>query len=91
MTTNAFDAPQDFRKLRKGNVILLSASRIMGMMTGVIRCTQDKTGIITLTYEDGSTESRQSDKTIGTDDFPSLVYVVSFVQSAREGLQDDAD
>lgn len=84
MTTDTYDAPSDFRKLRKGNVILLSAPRVQGMMTGVIRCTQDKTGLITLVYEDGSTGSRLSEKTIGTDDFPSLISVVSYVQAGWE-------
>ena len=76
--------PTSFRNLEEGRVIYLSPPRIEAMMTGVIRAMQDQNGLITLTYTDGSQESRTATGTISqTVDFPDLFAVVAFVQAHR--------
>jgi hypothetical protein len=81
MTT---DAPAHFNMLADGHAIYIAPLRIETMMSGVLRATQDKQGMVTLHYEDGTTESRQSAKTISDENaFDHFFAIVSFVQAGR--------
>ena len=74
--------PKPFRKLRKGMCNWLVPPNFIGMMSGTVHAKQTKDGVITLTYTDGTEESRKSDKDAVTD-FDSYLSVVSFVQAGR--------
>jgi hypothetical protein len=62
---------------------------IQGMMTGVSDCFQRANGIIQLTYEDGTIESRQSEKRML--EFGSLFGIVTFVQDGRKPNAEPSD
>lgn len=73
---------ESYKTLKPGFLRVLSASRIHQMVTGVVGCVQTKDGTITLTYEDGSKESRQTNLDI--EEFENgLIGIVSFVQAGR--------
>lgn len=55
----------------------------IGMMCGVKYARQTKSGDITLTYEDGTEETRNAVADLCTE-FESFFAIVSFVQAARE-------
>lgn len=63
----------------KGQLII--PSNIEAMMTGAWKAHQDRSGVITLTYTDGVTESRKADKPI--DEFEGWFHIVGFVQAGR--------
>lgn len=71
-----------YQKLEGDQCFMIVPPNINVMMTGVQRAQQDKTGLITLVYTDGTTESRPSpDKDIS--DFANIFSIVGFVQDAR--------
>jgi len=80
----ASEAPESFRKLRGKYVIAVYPPNLEIALWGVARACQDKKGIITLNYTDGSAETRQSTDTITNKDaFPHFVSIVSYVQAGR--------
>lgn len=56
--------------------------KFLGMMSGAKYAKQNKLGVITLTYEDDTTESVSSDRDLLTE-FGGFLEVVSYVQSFR--------
>lgn len=64
----------------KGEVMFMSYPNIQRMISGIDYAQQDRNGIITLVYQDGSRESR--DATFKIEE-KSCFEVTSFVQSAR--------
>jgi hypothetical protein len=69
-------------KLAKKMVNVMSPPRMLSMITGAIEARQDKSGTITLTYEDMTQEKVKTRKDLLAD-FDDFVAVVSFVQSQR--------
>lgn len=63
----------------KGTLVV--PSNIEAMLTGAWKAHQDRSGVITLTYTDNTTESRKADKPI--DEFEGWFHIVGFVQGAR--------
>lgn len=48
-----------FKDLKKGQCVFLMPSHVQAMISGVQRIQQNSAGKITLTYEDGTTQSVQ--------------------------------
>jgi len=70
-----------YETMRNGYIRILSSPRVAQIITGVSKCTQSKDGTITLTYSDGSIETRKADQDVY--DFGGLINIVSFVQEGR--------
>ena len=75
-----------FRELAAGMCNWIVPPNVLGMISGTRYAKQTSDGVITLTYEDGSEESRKSDKDAMTE-FDSYLAIVSFVQAARATLE----
>jgi hypothetical protein len=60
----------------------LVPSKFVGMMSGAKYAKQSKSGLITLIYEDDTTEEAMSEKDLLTE-FDSFFSIVSYVQSFR--------
>lgn len=75
------DVPR-FDELPDGIAKYLNPPNIEVMITGVMMAKQTKSGNITVTYTDGTTEQRASKKDIDSE-FSSFFSVVSFVQDGR--------
>ncbi len=71
-----------FSQLRKGKVNYLVPPNVQAMITACQYAQQDKTGAITLTYIDGTTETRMSDRDLCTE-FDGFCSVVGYVQAQR--------
>ena len=71
-----------YSKLRKGMVNWLVPTNAQAMMTACQYAQQDKTGMVTLTYIDGTTESRHCKRDICTE-FDGFFPVVGYVQAQR--------
>lgn len=68
-------------EIPEGQAIFMSYPNIQRMMCGVHYAQQDRDGLITIVYEDGSLESRMADFKI---EDKGLMGVVSFVQEIRD-------
>jgi hypothetical protein len=72
-----------FAELAAGEVNLLVPPRIVAMMTGVQRATQDATGAITLLYDDFTQETARFAMPPEMAEMENFFSVVSLVQSQR--------
>ena len=72
-----------YRKLRgDGMCNWLCPTNMQAMMTACTRARQDRSGKITLTYTDGTEESRDCDKDMILE-FDGFFPVVGYVQAGR--------
>ena len=80
-----------WQALEGQQIVAYNAPAIEQLMTGVNRAMQDKDGLITLFYEDGTRESADgSDRQLS--EAATLMRVTGFVQAlAREGVRIGAD
>ncbi len=72
-----------YSKLRGEKVNWLVPPQMQAMISGVQYAKQGRDGIITLTYCDGTEESRPCDKDM-VQAFDGFLPVVSFVQAGRQ-------
>lgn len=76
------ETPVHYSRLRK-QINLLVPPSIQAALTGVKHVSQDKTGAITLTYTDDTTETRQCDRDLCTE-FSGLIEAIHYVQGGRD-------
>lgn len=70
-----------FNELPRGHKKILCPSNVEAAITGALCAEQLRSGLIRLTYSDGATEERKSDKDV--EEFDSWFGVVSHVQEGR--------
>lgn len=68
-------------EIPKGQAVFMSYPNIQRMMCGVHYAQQDRDGLITVVYEDGTSESRAADFKV---EDKSVMDIVSFVQKSRK-------
>jgi hypothetical protein len=70
-----------FRDLPRGQVRWIVPPNLHVLLTGAQNAKQDRTGRVTLTYTDGTTESRKCAHDV--EEFDSFLALVSYVQAGR--------
>lgn len=86
------DTPTDYRDLPEGECLWIVPPNVSAMMTGVKWATQDRNGLVTLTYADDTTESAPLPlHTIGQGELDTIFAIVSRVQHiARQGTPSES-